>query len=180
MPLVVEYPSITQRSDTGQEILFERGTFPLSSVHLNPVLKRLRIPRLKCLFRSPPSPGAFEAIFDTGAPVSIIPFSLWNDRFRWREGVHFEVCEIEGLGRNVEAQVLSANYQCMIARLKVPVVLSGLHGDRTQLDQLITQLPLTREWNRLILGLWGGIFEDRQLMLDRLPNTDELGGSIVW
>jgi hypothetical protein len=138
--------------------------------------------RLFCNFRVPPVPGAWEAVLDTGAPLSLIPRERWRDQFCWREGVHFEVCDFAGLGPFIDSQLLSHAFRCRIVRLKVPVEVSGPNprDPRFRIDNLIAQLPEGDHPRLTVFGLWGGVFEGRRLIVDRTAGGDDLTARFEW
>jgi hypothetical protein len=181
-PLIVRGLDITQRAGQSDEVHFDDGVLPLSVPFANPPFHRVRNFRLFCNFRVPPVSGAWEAILDSGAPLSLIPRRRWRDEFRWRDGVHYDVCEFAGLGPLLDAQLLNASYHCRIVRLKVPVEISGPHprDPRFRVENLIAQLPETDHPRLTVFGLWGGVFEGRQLHVDRRPNSDDLAARMVW
>jgi hypothetical protein len=143
---------------------------PLQS--LNQVLLR----RLCCLLRVRPIPGAKFAIIDTGAPMSVFPHNIWYHDFGWRSGRDFDELSIKGLGTKLHGQILGSRYSCRLARLRVPVELSGKNpkGDRLLLNSLVCQLADPANLSHPILGLWGGVFDNRSLVVNRKPGGDDL------
>jgi len=182
MPLVIKKLPFVHRKGQPDEVRFEGGVLPLSAPLAGPQLGRVRYLRTVCNYRVPPISGAREAILDTGAALSLIPRGQWRDDFGWREGVHFEVCDFAGLGPLLDAQLLSHAFRCRIVRLKVPVVVAGslVDGPRFQIDNLVAQLPETEQPKLTLLGLWGGVFEGRRLVVDRVPNGDDLTARFDW
>ena len=69
-------------------------------------------------------------------------------------------------------------------RLKVPIELAGKSGDRLRVEHLIAQLaePATvRDDPKFaVFGLWGGVFEDRRVVVGRQPNGDDLVARLEW
>lgn len=182
LPLIIRGLDLTQRTGQPDEVRFDKGILPLSAPLSNPTLPRVRHFRMYCNFRVPPVSGMFEAILDTGAPLSLIPRERWRDQFNWREGVHFDVCDFAGLGPLLDAQLLSHAYRCRIVRLKVPVEVAGPHprDPRFRIDNLVAQFPETDHPRLTVFGLWGGVFEVRRLVVDRTPNGDDLTARFEW
>jgi hypothetical protein len=147
-----------------------------------PGLSRVLLRRLYCWFRAPPAPGAYEAIVDTGAPLTVIPHRLWNGQFRWQPGRDFDEMSIAGVGSVLRGRVLGRRYSCRLARLRVPVELAGRNprGDRLRLDSFVCQLAESGGPPAVILGLWGGIFEERRLQIQRQPNSDDVAAQLEW
>jgi hypothetical protein len=140
-----------------------------------PGLDRVLLRQLVCSLRVPPVPGAYEAVLDTGAPLTIFPHSLWSGQFNWRAGRDFDELSVSGIA-SLTGQVLGYRYPCRLARLRVPVELAGrdLKGDRLRLDSLVCQLADATGPPFIILGLWGGAFTGRRLAVDPQPNSDDL------
>ncbi len=124
------------------------------------------------------TPGS---VLDPGAPLSLLPRWLWRDQFRWREGIHFDVCDIAGLGSVFDAQLLGTGYRCRVARLRVPVEVASPTptGPRFCVDNLIIQLVDDAEPRLTIFGLFGGVFESRRLAVERQP-SDDLTARLEW
>jgi len=127
-------------------------------------------------------PGAFDAVFDTGAPLTVIPHKLWNQQFRWQAARDYEELTIAGVGTVLRGQVLHYRYSCRLVRLRVPIELAGanLKAPRMRLDSLVCQLAEPGGPPFIILGLWGGVFEGRRLAIDRVPNSDDLAARLEW
>lgn len=140
-----------------------------------PGLDRVLLRRLFCWLRVPPIPGAKTAVIDTGAPLTIFPHSVWYSDYGWRAGRDYDELTVAG-GAALSGQVLGHRYTLRLARLRVPVVLSGknLKGDRLQLDSLVCQLADPGGPPFVLLGLWGGPFDNRKLAVEREPNGDDL------
>lgn len=162
------------------QLLPATGNLPLDSPL--PGLNRVLLRRLSCLFRAPPSPGAFRAIVDTGAPLTVIPHRLWDGQFHWQPGRDFDEISIAGVGSVLRGQVLGHRYSCRLARLRMPVELAGRNprGDRLRLDSLVCQLAEPGGPPAIILGLWGGVFEERRLRIQRQPHSDDLAAQLEW
>lgn len=139
-----------------------------------PGLGRVPIRRLVCSLRVPPIPGAREAILDTGAPLSIFPHRVLSGDYNWKAGRDYD--ELSVAGGAPTGQVLGFHYSFRLVRLRVPVVLSGknLKGDRLRIDSLVCQLAKAGGPTFILLGLWGGVFDNRRLVIDRDPAGDEL------
>lgn len=138
-------------------------------------LNRVLLRRLYCSLRVPPIPGAYEAVLDTGAPLTLFPHSLWYHQFGWRAGRDFDELTVAGVSA-LTGQVLGHRFSCRLARLRVAVELAGRDpkGDRLRLDSLVCQLADTGGPPFVILGLWGGAFTGRRLAVEPLPGSDEL------
>lgn len=138
-------------------------------------LPRVLIRQLVCQLRPPPVPGAFEAVLDTGAPLTIFPHRYWSGYFRWQAGRDFDEIQVAG-GHSLTGRVLQHHYSLRLVRLRVPVVLSGknLKGDRLTLDSLVCQLADPGGPPFVILGLWGGALTNRRLVIDEEPGGDDL------
>jgi hypothetical protein len=139
-------------------------------------LNRVMLRRLYCHFRVPPVPGAYEAVLDTGAPLTVFPHRLWHQRFGWRAGRDFDELSVAGVGNTLQGQVLGHRFACRLARLRVGVELAGRDpkGDRLRLDSLVCQLADPGGPPYIILGLWGGMFAGRRLSVGTQPGTDDL------
>jgi hypothetical protein len=141
-----------------------------------PGLPRVLLRRLVCTLRAPPVPGAYAAVLDTGAPLTLFPHDFWHNRFGWRAGQHFDELSVAGIGTVLTAQVLSYRFPCRLARLRVPIELVGrdIKGDRLRLDSLVCLFAETGGPSFIILGLWGGAFVGSKLTIERQPNADDL------
>jgi len=141
-----------------------------------PKLDRVLLRRLSCLLRVPPVRGISEAILDPGAPLSEFPYRVWHDHFHWQPGRDYDELTIAGVGTTLQGQVLNHSFVCRLARLRVPVELSGtnLRGDRLKLDSLICQLADPGSMPYILLGLWGGPFVGSSLSVRRKPGGDDL------
>lgn len=181
-PLIVRGMPLTQRVGQPDQIRFEHGVLPLTTPLTGPPLVHVLNLRLSCNYRIPRVPGVREAILDTGAPLSLIPRWLWRDQFNWREGVHFDVCHFVGLGPWLDAQLLGTSFRCRIVRLKVPVEVAGtnLRGPRFSVENMIAQLPEADAPTFTLFGLWGGVFDGRRLVVDRVPTADALTARFEW
>lgn len=172
----------------GREEAFSGGNVAILPPLTAPPLTRLRFRRLRCLCRVQRSVGLSDfgfadAIIDTGCPVSIIPKHIWKGAFHFEEGRHFEVCHIADLGERIRNQLLASSLTCRVARLKVPVVLAGTSfapEHLLRIDNLVAQLSDTNEPQEMLLGLWGGVFEGRRLVVDRLSETNDLAARFEW
>lgn len=184
MSLFVRGETIRLNRGTTEEVECENGVMPLDPPLQHPLLGRLPAHRLFVSLRCPPSPGALDVILDTGAHFAIFPRHVWRDRFGWVEGRHFESCNIAGVGSVIGSQLLAQSFRVRLVRLMVPVELAGRSGDRLRLEHLIAQLvePATpRDDPRsTILGLWGGVFENRRLAIERTASTDDLTARLEW
>jgi hypothetical protein len=182
LPLIVRGITLTQRRGQPGEVEFPHGVLPLASPLADPPFSRVRALRVLCNYRVPPVSGVREAILDTGAMLSLFPRELWRDQFRWREGVHFDVCDFAGLGSVFDAQLLGTGYRCRIARLRVPVEVASPtpNGPRFRVDNMITQLADDNDPKLTLFGLWGGVFENRRLAVERPLPTDDLTARLEW
>lgn len=143
-------------------------------------LSRVPIRRMWCWLRCPPRPGAAQAVLDTGAPLTVFSYRLWNHHFGWRAGRDYD--ELPVTAANPHGHVAGRRYGFTLARLRVPVELAGRdpRGDRLRLDALVCQLadpagpPLT------LLGLWGGALVGRRLGVDATPAGDDLTAALHW
>ncbi len=152
---------------------------PDGNLALNPAvpgLNRVLIRDLSCVLRVPPISGAYHAILDTGAPLTIFPRSLWGHQFRWQAGRDYDELSVAGIGTALTGQVLGYRYAFRLARLRVPVELAGRDpkGDRLRLDALVCQLADTGGPPFILLGLWGGPYTGRRLAVEPQPNLDDL------
>jgi hypothetical protein len=141
-----------------------------------PGLNRVLIRQLSCSLRVPPVPGAYTAILDTGAPLTIFPRYLWDHQFHWQLGRDYDELSVAGIGTTLQGQVLGNRFSCRLVRLKVSVELAGrdLRGPRLLLNSLVCQLADTGGPRFVLLGLWGGVFTGRKLVIDPQPNSDDL------
>jgi hypothetical protein len=141
-----------------------------------PGLNRILLRQLVCSLRVPPIPGAYEAVIDTGAPLSVFPHALWYHPFGWRVGRDFDELSVAGIGTTLQGQVLGYRYSCRLARLRVPVELAGRDpkGARLRLDALVCQLADTGGPPFVLLGLWGGALTGRRLAIEPQPDSDDL------
>jgi hypothetical protein len=163
----------------------DRCVVPNGNLDLAPPvsgLNRVLIRELSCTLRVPPIPGAYKAVLDTGAPLTIFPRSLWDHQFRWRAGRDFDELSVAGIGSTLQGQVLSHRYSFRLARLKVSVELAGRDpkGDRLRLDSLVCQLADTGGPPFVLLGLWGGAFVGRKLAVEPRPNSDDLAARLEF
>ena len=141
---------------------------------------RVPLRRLVCHLRCPPHSGAYDAVLDTGAPLTIFPHALWSVAFNWRAGRDYD--ELPVAAAHLHGHVAGRRYSFTLARLRVPVELAGRdpRGDRLRLDAIVCQLadpagpPLT------LLGLWGGAFPGRRLAVDPTPAGDDLTARLDW
>lgn len=190
MPLELIRETRDWRLETpfGREAAFPGGNVPLSPPLTQPPLAFLRLRRLRCQCRVTLSaaPGDFgfaDAVVDTGCPISLIPKHVWRGKFQLEEGKHFDVCHIADFGERFRSQLLGAALTCRVVRLKVPVVLAGTSyapADLLRIDNLVAQLSDTDEPKEMLLGLWGGVFEGRRLVVDRVPTSDDLTARFEW
>jgi hypothetical protein len=141
-----------------------------------PGLHRVLLRRLLCALRAPPVPGAYGAVLDTGSPLALFPHDFWHNRFGWRVGRDFDELSVAGIGTVLTVQVLGHQVSCRLARLRVPIELAGsnLAGNRLRLDSLVCQLADPSPLSFIILGLWGGAFTGRRLVVEPQPNSDDL------
>jgi hypothetical protein len=139
-------------------------------------LNRVLVRHLYCSLRVPPIPGTYQAVLDTGSPLTVFPHDLWYHQFGWRAGRDFDELSVAGIGTTLTGQVLGYRYSCRLARLRVPVELAGRDpkGDRLRLDALVCQLADIGGPPFTILGLWGGAFTGRRLAVETQTNSDDL------
>ncbi len=154
------------------------------NLDLNPPvagLNRVLLRQLVCSLRVPPIPGAYEAVLDTGAPLTVFPHSLWYHQFGWRAGRDFDELTVAGVP-SLTGQVLGHRFACRLARLKVTVELAGRDpkGDRLRLDSLVCQLAESGGPPYIILGLWGGVFTGRRLLVEAQSGTDDLTAKLEF
>jgi hypothetical protein len=143
-------------------------------------LSRVLLRRLTCNLRVPPTPGVKLALVDTGAPLALFPHDVWAHDYGWQVGRDFDELSVPGL--SLSGQVLQYRYSFRLARLRMPIVLSGksLTGDRLQLDSLVCQFATPGGPPFIILGLWGGAFTNRRLVIDEEPGGDDLLARLEW
>jgi hypothetical protein len=160
---------------------------PLSggNLDLNPAvpgLSRVLLRRLLCALRAPPVPGAYAAVLDTGSPLALFPHDFWHNRFGWRAGRDFDELSVAGIGSTLQGQVLGHRFTCKLAQLRCPIELVGMNlaGDRLRLDSLVCQLADPGGPAFIILGLWGGAFTGRRLVVESQPNSDELQARLEY
>jgi hypothetical protein len=160
--------------------LTDDGTLPLDPSVLG--FSRVLLRRLFCLLRVPRIPGAQIAYLDTGAPLTVFPHALWYHHFGWRAGRDFDPLSVTGVGATVRGQVLGHRFTSLLARLRVPVELGGSNpsGDRLRLDSLVCQLADTGGPSFIVLGLWGGAFTGRRLVVEQEPNSDDLHAQLEF
>lgn len=172
----------------GREEVFPHGNVLLAPALASPTLTHLRLRRLRCACYGYRSVAAGDcdvatALVDTGCPISLFPKHIWQGRFRYEEGEHFEVCSIADFGERVRSQVLGSSLICRTVRLKVPVVLVGTSyapDHMLRIENLVAQFSDTNEPKQVLLGLWGGVFEGRKLVVDRQSTSDDLATRLVW
>lgn len=175
-------------SPFGREAVFPGGNVPVSPPLGGPPLAALRLRRLRCLCRvvlsqSPGDTRFAHAVVDTGCPITLIPKNVWQVAFRLREGTHFDVCRITDFGERFRSHLLGSSLTCRVVRLKVPVVLAGTSyapENLLRVDNLVAQLSDSDEPKEMLLGLWGGVFEGRRLVVDRVPGGDDLAARFEW
>jgi hypothetical protein len=140
-----------------------------------PGLNRVPLRRLYCWLRVLAIPGARVAYLDTGAPLTVFPRQVWKNEFNWQAGRDYEELSVAGIG-TLRGQVLGYRYSCRLARLKVPVELAGHDpkGNRLRLDSLVCLLADIGGPPFTILGLWGGVFTGRKLVVETRPNSDDI------
>ena len=145
-----------------------------------PGLSRVPIRRLYCHLRCPPRSGAFDAVLDTGAPLTVFPHAVWSGRFGWRAGRDYD--ELPVTAANRHGHVAGRRYTFTLARLRVPVELAGRapRGDRLLLDPLVCQLADPGGPPVTLLGLWGGAFAGRRLAVDPDPAAGDLTARLDW
>jgi len=141
-----------------------------------PGLSRVLVRNLYCSLRVPPIPGVYDAILDSGAPLTVFPRTLWDHQFRWQAGRDYDELSVSGIGAALRGQVLGYSYSFRLARLRVPVELAGRDpkGDRLRLDALVCQLANAGGPPFTLLGLWGGAFTGRRLAVDPQPTSGDL------
>lgn len=146
-----------------------------------PNLKRVLIRQLSCMMRVAPIPGVEFAYLDIGAPLSIIPYKVWYEKFGWRDGRDYHALNSAGIS-GLKGQVLEYHCSFQLAQLRVPVELAGkdLRAKRLRIDSLVCQLADPGGPPFVILGLWGGVFEGHRLAIDRLQGSDDLRASLEW
>ena len=137
-------------------------------------LGRVLLRRLACHIRVPPTPGVKLAILDTGAPLTLFPHHVWSQDYGWQAGLDYDELPIPGVA--LSGQILHHHYSFRLARLRVPVVLAGKNrkGDRLRLDSLVCQLADPGGPPFIVLGLWGGPFTNRRLVIESEPAGDDL------
>jgi hypothetical protein len=147
-----------------------------------PRLDRVLLRRLSCVMRAPPVRGIFEAILDPGSPLSLFPYRIWHDTFHWQAGRDYDELSIAGIGKTLQGQVLNHTYTCRLARLRRTIELSGtnLKGDRLKLDTLVCQLADSGKTPYILLGLWGGAFDNSRLVINRKPGGDDLEAQLEF
>ncbi len=147
-----------------------------------PGLNRVLLRRLVCRLRVPPVPGAYDAVLDTGAPLTIFPRDLWHHQFKWQVGRDYDELSVAGIGSTLTGQVLGYRYSFRLARLRVPVELAGRDpkGERLRLDSLVCQLAEAGGPPFVLLGLWGGAFTSRRLAVEPLPNSDDISARLEF
>lgn len=138
-------------------------------------LNRVLLRRLYCHLRVPPHPGAYDAVLDTGAPLTVFAHTLWHDTFRWQAGRDFDELAVAGAPA-LTGRVLGHRFAVRLARLRSAVELAGRdpRGDRLRLDSLVCQLADASGPPYTILGLWGGVFTGRRLAIEAEPGGDDL------
>jgi len=171
LDLIVEKLDISGLPDDGNLPLYP----PLTG------LSRVLLRRLSCQLRVPPIPGAYKAVLDTGAPLTIFPHKLWHDQFRWQAGRDYDDLTVAGVPA-LQGQVLGHRFSFRLARLRVSVELAGRDpkGDRVRLDSMVCQLADAGGPPYIILGLWGGVFTGRQLAVESQPGGDDLIARLVF
>lgn len=93
------------------------------------------------------------------------------------------MCHVADFGERFRSQLLGSSLTCRVVRLKVPVVLAGtsyMPENLIRIDHLIAQLSDSDEPKEMLLGLWGGVFEGRRLVVDRAPGGDDLVARFEW
>lgn len=153
------------------------GFFQLKSTFdgLNRVLLR----RLTCLLRSAGGQGIWEAIIDPGSPLTLLPYSVWSEKFNWQPGIDYDELEVDNADTPLTGKVRGHTFSFKLARLRVPIELIGkdLTGPRIRVESLIVQL-LDAGPPYILIGLWGGALEGKRLSFNRLPQSDELAAKL--
>jgi len=154
------------------------------NLDLNPPvsgLNRVPLRQLVCSLRVPPIPGAYEAVLDTGAPLAVFPHGHWYHQFGWRAGRDYDELTVAGVA-SPTGQVLGHRFACRLARLRVAVELAGRDPkvDRLRLDSLVCQLADAGGPPFIILGLWGGVFTGRRLVVEPQPGSDDLAARLEF
>lgn len=147
-----------------------------------PGLSQVLLRQLSCTLRVPPIPGAYDAIIDTGAPLTVFPHWLWDHQLRWQAAREYDELTVAGIGAVLRGQVLGHSYSCRLARLRVPVELAGtdLKAPRLRLDSLVCQLADAGGPPYVILGLWGGPLVGRHLAVEPQPGFDDLAARLEF
>jgi|SRR5581483_859043 len=137
-------------------------------------LSRVLLRRLYCWLRVPPISGAYKAVIDTGAPLTVFPRQIWDHQFRWQAGRDYDELSVAGVGATFRGQVLGLRYSCRLARLRVAVELAGqdAKAPRLRLDNVVCQLADSGGLQFVILGLWGGPLVGRRLAVEPRPADD--------
>lgn len=145
-----------------------------------PGLSRVLLRRLSCTLRAPPAPGAFRAVVDTGAPITLFPHAIWSGLFNWRAGRDYDELAVAGLGTTLRGSVAGGRYAFRLARLRVPVELAGATpgGPRLRLDGLVCQLTDPGGPPYIMLGLWGNALDGRTIKVTRRPGSDDLSAQL--
>jgi hypothetical protein len=135
------------------------------------------------MMRLPGVPGIQEAVVDTGAPLTIIPYSLVK---RLREGTDFEWLPLTAGARPRFGRVLGWQFSFQVARFLLPLTLTDY---TTRIDRagVIAQFATTdppaargRSTHPIILGLWGGVLEGGRVAIDCDPATSSVVGAIEF
>ena len=156
----------------------DRCIVPDGNLDLDPPvagLSRVLIRELSCSLRVPPHPGAYKAVVDTGAPLTVFPRDLWHDRFGWQAGAtstnspslasrHFR-------GR-YSATATRSGWRGCGCRWNSPAATRRATGCGSTRSCASSPTPAARRSS--CLGLWGGALTGRRQAVEPLPGADDL------
>jgi hypothetical protein len=141
----------------------------------------VRAPRdqLRCSTALSGSNHLFDAILDTGAPLTIFPEEVWQHFVR---GADYELLPLP-VG-TPQARVAGWQFAFHLARFLVPLVLidAGL-SVAVPRAHVVAQFALGPRANQVstppvLIGLWGGLLEGAHLGIDRDPHTGRARGDL--
>lgn len=155
---------------------------PMMPVTL-PVGGRLDVPRARfhCLVQVPQALMPFDAVIDTGAPLSCFPNAVWR---QFVEGVDYEWLPFAG-GTPPSGRVVGWLFNFRMARFLRPLAMMDYTTalDRPNVIAQFADSDPPRRANAppvLIIGLWGGILEGGRIVIDRDPRSGHVTGSLEF
>lgn len=146
----------------------------------------LNLPRIqfRCWLRLPGVLFPRDAIIDTGSPFTWLPEEAWENL---TVGVDYEELPFPQGYPPPRGQTAGWSFTFRFARVLRPI---GIHDGRAELSRqnVIVQLadgnppipPGSQKPAVVVLGLWGGILENTNLLISTDPASGHVVGALEW